>query len=164
MKKEEFIEQIKSPQWQKRRLEIMQRDDFTCQHCLSKNRTLTVHHKMYIKGRKYWEYEDDCLITLCERCHKYEHDYKNELYDEFSRIITQFEKYGLSYNLLSCLIAALDPEMLEESPETLSKTIVDFMGYETCGVQNYSDLIALEKLDARYDFSELKRYMLENFK
>ena len=29
----DYKEQIKSPKWQKRRLEIMQKDNFTCQLC-----------------------------------------------------------------------------------------------------------------------------------
>lgn len=34
---------------------------------------LNVHHKIYYKNRKLWDYEDDCLITLCEDCHHYVH-------------------------------------------------------------------------------------------
>jgi len=39
---------------------------------------LNVHHKYYIENRKAWEYENDALITLCEKCHKEEHE-KNEI-------------------------------------------------------------------------------------
>lgn len=53
-----YLDQLKHPQWQRRRLEIMQRDAFTCQSCLSTESTLHVHHKLYIKGRMLWEYED----------------------------------------------------------------------------------------------------------
>ena len=31
---------------------------------------LNIHHKYYIDGNMAWEYEDDCLITLCANCHK----------------------------------------------------------------------------------------------
>jgi len=73
MKKDEFEKQIKSPQWQKRRLEIMQIDNFTCQMCGDKESTLNVHHIHYSDDRNYWEYDDWELITLCERCHESEH-------------------------------------------------------------------------------------------
>ena len=68
-KKESYAEMLRSPLWQKKRLEIMQRDDFTCQHCGCKERELQVHHRVYHKGAKPWEYDDSELITLCDRCH-----------------------------------------------------------------------------------------------
>ncbi len=58
------------PRWQKKRLEILQRDRFTCKYCESEEKTLHVHHKYYIKGRKVWDYHNSALITLCEDCHK----------------------------------------------------------------------------------------------
>jgi len=66
----DYSEQLKSPKWQKKRLEIMQRDKFTCQLCGDKETTLNVHHINYINNKKCWEYKDKELITLCEHCHK----------------------------------------------------------------------------------------------
>ena len=31
---------------------------------------LNVHHKLYIIDREIWEYDDDDLITLCQKCHQ----------------------------------------------------------------------------------------------
>ena len=64
-----YSDLLKSPEWQKKRLEILSRDNFMCQLCGSKTETLHVHHRAYIKGRKPWEYADVFLITLCEYCH-----------------------------------------------------------------------------------------------
>jgi hypothetical protein len=47
----------------------MSRDDFTCQECLSKDKTLNVHHLIYRKGANPWDYEPCDLKTLCEDCH-----------------------------------------------------------------------------------------------
>lgn len=69
----DYKEQIKSPKWQKKRLEILQRDDFACQVCGCKDKTLHVHHTAYENGNNIWEYDDNQLITLCEDCHEYEH-------------------------------------------------------------------------------------------
>jgi hypothetical protein len=69
-----YWEQLRSPQWQRRRLEIMQRDEFRCQYCRDDTSTLNVHHKHYIKGRLAWEYSDDELVTLCEPCHELSHE------------------------------------------------------------------------------------------
>jgi hypothetical protein len=65
-----YSEQLKDPRWQKKRLEIMQRDNFQCQICGNKTKTLNVHHFQYGKNKKPWEYENDNLITLCEECHE----------------------------------------------------------------------------------------------
>ena len=66
---------LKNPKWQKRRLEIMQRDNFTCQCCFNKDEELTVHHKYYISGVKPWDYSDSCYVTLCGSCHNNFHEY-----------------------------------------------------------------------------------------
>ena len=65
-----YKDQLKSPKWQKKRLEIMKRDKFTCKCCFSEDETLSVHHKYYKNNLKAWEYPSDCYITLCEDCHK----------------------------------------------------------------------------------------------
>ena len=57
----------KDPRWQKRRLEIMERDDFQCVACNSKTNELHVHHKRY-KGQP-WQAKDDDMQTLCVKCH-----------------------------------------------------------------------------------------------
>jgi len=57
------------PRWQKKRLEVMQRDGFECLHCGNNKATLNVHHCFYVAGRDPWEYENECLQTLCEECH-----------------------------------------------------------------------------------------------
>ena len=73
-----YEEQIKSPYWQKRRLQILQRDNFTCQICGSTEKTLHVHHLHYRKDAKIWDYPDSLLITLCEDCHRMEHEMRSE--------------------------------------------------------------------------------------
>lgn len=64
-----YWEKLKDPRWQQKRLEIMERDEFTCRHCSSKDKTLNVHHSYYRKGADPWDYESRLLITLCEDCH-----------------------------------------------------------------------------------------------
>lgn len=57
------------PRWQKKRLEVMQRDGFECLHCGNGKATLNVHHCYYVAGRDPWEYHSNSLQTLCEECH-----------------------------------------------------------------------------------------------
>lgn len=65
-----YAEKLRDPRWQKKRLEIMGRDKFTCQKCSDATKTLNVHHRYYSKGAMPWEYPDNALVTLCEPCHR----------------------------------------------------------------------------------------------
>lgn len=64
-----YWEKLKDPRWQKKRLEIMQRDEFKCSRCNRGDVTLNVHHRIYRKKCEPWEYGDDDLTTLCQPCH-----------------------------------------------------------------------------------------------
>lgn len=68
-----YKEQLLHPNWQRKRLEILQRDEFRCQACMETENTLHVHHKRYVKGRMVWEYPGVELVTLCATCHEANH-------------------------------------------------------------------------------------------
>lgn len=85
-------DQIKSPQWQKKRLEVLQRDNFQCQICGSTEKTLHVHHLYYKDNLNYWEYPDIAYITLCEDCHNREHKVR----DSINQIVRHFNKCGIT--------------------------------------------------------------------
>ena len=65
-----YGEKLLDPRWQKKRLEVLQRDEFECKRCFTNNNILNVHHLRYVKGHEPWEYVDIDLITLCQLCHK----------------------------------------------------------------------------------------------
>jgi hypothetical protein len=71
MQKTTYSEKLKDPRWQKKRLEILQRDEFTCVKCGDNTSTLHVHHKAYHSGDP-WDTPDAHLVTLCEGCHESE--------------------------------------------------------------------------------------------
>lgn len=73
MEKKTYSELLKDPRWQKRKTQILTRDNFTCQLCGDKSTTLHVHHKFYQDGFLPWEYKDYVLVTLCEKCHSLIH-------------------------------------------------------------------------------------------
>jgi hypothetical protein len=73
-----YSEKLKDPRWQKKRLEIFQRDNFECQHCHETSITLNIHHLKYIKGNNPWEYDNKYLLTLCEDCHEIDYQYRKE--------------------------------------------------------------------------------------
>jgi 5-methylcytosine-specific restriction endonuclease McrA len=71
-----YSQKLKDPRWQRKRLEVLSRDEFTCRICKSTENTLHVHHIRYIKGREPWEYREFYFVTLCQHCHETE---ENEL-------------------------------------------------------------------------------------
>lgn len=77
--KQDYAAKLKNPKWQKKRLQILGRDKFTCKLCGDTETTLHVHHKYYENGCDPWEYPNTALVTLCEHCHKEVEDWKNEI-------------------------------------------------------------------------------------
>jgi 5-methylcytosine-specific restriction endonuclease McrA len=70
-----YAEKLQDPRWQRKRLEIMKKDDFKCAYCASENQKLNVHHRYYVSGRDPWLYPDWSLVTLCDSCHKGYHSH-----------------------------------------------------------------------------------------
>lgn len=79
MSKPTYLELLRDPRWQRKRLEVMERADFACEECGDKSTTLNVHHKLYRKGAMPWEYADEELGCLCETCHEAEHTSRDAL-------------------------------------------------------------------------------------
>lgn len=98
-----YYEKLKDPRWQKKRLEIFERDEFQCQSCNSEDQTLHVHHKTYVYGNDPWDYPDINLITLCADCHQTEEYAKKEFQVNICRLLQD----GYSYVQLSTLLCNL---------------------------------------------------------
>lgn len=81
-----YSDRLKDPRWQRRRLEVLNRENFTCETCAATDKTLHVHHKLYRKGAMPWEYEDHELEVLCKDCHESEHNTKEALAREMAEM------------------------------------------------------------------------------
>lgn len=68
-----YSELLKDPRWQKKRLECLDAAQWHCEDCGDGTATLHVHHPIYVKGRKPWEYAQDDLQVLCVNCHTSHH-------------------------------------------------------------------------------------------
>ena len=56
-----YSQKLRDPKWQKKRLEVLQRDEFCCQLCNDKETELHIHHILIIvinyiriNGFKHW--------------------------------------------------------------------------------------------------------------
>lgn len=65
-----YFQLLKDPRWQKKRLEIMERDGFKCAECGNSEIELQIHHNIYVKDADPWDLEDEYLTCLCKDCHE----------------------------------------------------------------------------------------------
>lgn len=76
MAKKSYAEKLKYPRWQKKRLQVLERDMWCCRLCNDAETTLNVHHLSY--HGEPWDASDNELMTLCEHCHKEIEDLRND--------------------------------------------------------------------------------------
>jgi hypothetical protein len=115
-KQSNYSEQVKSPLWQKKRLEVLNLRGFKCEICGNEKDQLHVHHRFYIKGRKIHEYDNDVLQVLCEKCHESEHEKQKKTvkhdakYDGLINcieILQDMSEYGQVHEQLSYFLSNL---------------------------------------------------------
>lgn len=120
-----YSDNFKDPRWQKKRLEIMQRDGFKCADCGDGSTMLNVHHRYYIPKRMPWHYPDWALMTLCENCHEDRHECDRAEFAQFEELLQDLT--GGSPQLLADLAARLELLRgdLEGNPGAIVKLVID---------------------------------------
>lgn len=68
-----YSEKLKDPRWQKKRLQILERDKWQYIDCGESLETLYVHHLAYKYNVEPWDYPDGNYVTLCGDCHSVYH-------------------------------------------------------------------------------------------
>jgi len=96
-----YSEKLRDPRWQKKRLEVLERDEWMCQNCFDSGSTLHVHHKYYEKNKDPWDYPLSAFLTLCEGCHETEHEERVKM--EQSLLLTLRQCGFLSNDLLNIM-------------------------------------------------------------
>lgn len=120
--KKNYSEKLKDPRWQKKRLEIMSRDDFKCKWCFNDEKTLNVHHLKYHGDP--WETPNDMLITLCEDCHQEDHEHRKGVEQE---LIDALKLKGFSYDNIFSLIVSIKRLPNEVTPWLLSEGLLNIV-------------------------------------
>jgi hypothetical protein len=119
MVKKTYKQKLLDPRWQKLRLEVMQRDNFTCQYCASKNKTLHIHHLKYSKTGNPWDVDISKLICLCEDCHHVLHILEKENI-LFSKIMNDILFYSVIDNdnyAIKLLVKTANRRIIEVYPK-----------------------------------------------
>lgn len=84
---------LRDPRWQKKRLEIFERDGWRCRQCGDTASNLQVHHRQYTWGRAPWDYSSEDLVTLCETCHAHATNLAKEAKELLSAILAHSSDY-----------------------------------------------------------------------
>lgn len=145
-----YSESLKHPMWQRKRLEILNRDGFKCMACGATDKTLHVHHLMYVKGREPWNYPNSSLVTLCEDCHEYEH---NALAESREAIISSLRERGALHSDLIALAVSLD--LIEESPRLDKDEWMEI----ACIIR-----LSIQYRNAGRELSTLREYIVDLFR
>ena len=125
MEKITYAEKLKDPRWQKKRLEIFQRDQFRCMECFSDEKSLQVHHIAY-KGKDPWDTPNKLLVTYCHECHQKEEDNLKVVGEMFVKIMRADgeNSIGMEY-FLNNLKYLMEQDVPQKAVEFISLTIVD---------------------------------------
>jgi hypothetical protein len=105
MENKAYSEKLKDPRWQRKRLEILERDKWCCQRCFDSTSTLHVHHLRYIPGCEPWSYPQELYLTLCEECHSYEFEMMPSSIDS---LIEQIKHQGFLADDIRVLASAFN--------------------------------------------------------
>lgn len=154
-----FQDQYKRPEWQKKRLEKLESTGFECESCGEKTKQLHVHHHIYRKGKKIWEYDLEELETLCLDCHKTRHDIK----DDLKELLAEATISGLAADEMSfgVITSVCGPSFFHRSTnnaEIMGKILGRLLDLES--MDNIFHIVKSEiennKLDALGDSDQLK--------
>jgi 5-methylcytosine-specific restriction endonuclease McrA len=105
-----YSQKLLSPKWQKKRLEILNRDEFTCQYCYNKERTLHVHHMSYEYGKEPWEYVNENFITLCCDCHETETFHRQSITDTLTDLYLMGYSHEQVYYYICDMVNRIKPQ------------------------------------------------------
>lgn len=103
-----YYDKLKDPRWQKKRLQVMNRDKWTCKKCGDTETTLNIHHLKYESGKNPWEYDNKDLVTLCEDCHENIEKLKKDNPELDFNLIRIYKSTGWSDNSIIIFISYND--------------------------------------------------------
>lgn len=123
MEKKTYSEKLKDPRWQKKRLEIMERDGWVCSFCGDKESTLHIHHIEYTPFCDPWDQPDHLMVTVCEPCHQSEYESRNSTEQTLLKILRTL---GFSVEDLQRIIQfILNQKKITHNPHELAKKLWD---------------------------------------
>jgi hypothetical protein len=112
---------LKDPRWQRKRLEVMQRDAWTCTKCGDQNSPLQVHHKYYNFDLDPWDYPMYAMTTYCELCHAKHHFFQWF----YKNAIAELLKQGFMRDDIDDIMAAVKTSLSSKNHSDANQYIED---------------------------------------
>lgn len=109
----EYMERLKDPRWQRKRLAVLERAEWSCEACGTKEVNLQVHHGYYEREAMPWEYPEEALFVLCDPCHERAEAARAAVYRELGRIAPWHHKHALA------LLRELERALTERGEEAV---------------------------------------------
>lgn len=124
-----YAEKLRSPLWQRKRLEVMDKSDWKCALCADSTTTLNVHHPKYEHGKEPWEYDN--LICLCQECHEKIHTHAVKQPSDIVHLVNRLSGVFDSLDLLP-------PDLRQKKKKEIWDAVVSLA--ESSGVELGDDL------------------------
>ena len=111
----EYMELLRDPRWQRNRLAVLERAEWRCEGCGTREVNLQIHHGFYERGRLPWEYPAEALYCLCDGCHERAEGVKAEAQRELGLIPPWHQTHAITLlrELQRLLAAGATKEDLE---------------------------------------------------
>jgi hypothetical protein len=142
-----YSEKLKDPRWQRKRLEIMQRDNFKCTQCGDTSTTQNVHHWQYSK--EPWDAKNEDLTTVCRSCHEEIEQCK----DLTKNLLRQLDFRQLLLNIKRLLIK--NKELKVIAFEDCVTVVIEEMIGETKLSRMIDEMKLRRRIDELSDFDRL---------
>lgn len=128
-----YKDKLLDPRWQKMRLEVFQRENFTCQYCGDTKKTLHAHHISYHIGGNPWDVDSSAIMCLCDDCHYIEH-ITNQLSEEGKILISALQCYSMisdnKEDFVKYAVREINEKMIQLYPRETTKIIHTYKKYK----------------------------------
>ena len=116
----DYRQKLLDGRWQRKRLQILERDGFSCQQCRRQD-NVQIHHNWYLKNMEPWDYSGEQLITLCS----VHHDEITEIQKKLKQLLSESgpELQKEVYEVLLAKKTAI-PEFFADAPRWVLCTLV----------------------------------------
>ena len=103
-----YIEKLRDPRWQRRRLAVLERAGWRCEGCGTNHVNLQIHHGFYERDADPWDYPDGALFCVCDSCHERAEAVRIEVHRELGFLPPWHQHHAIA--LLQELRRALENE------------------------------------------------------
>jgi len=152
----DYQTKLKSPQWQKNRLQVLNRDKWRCKLCKDEETTLHVHHLEYQPKKQPWEYPLSNFVTLCEHCHHEVEILKDD--NDFENIIIQ--KITWDSGIYTMMIYAWSLESVKYKIYRSNGSLIQSFSFSESTQDAHTHFFKrCRKLELKIEREELENYL-----